>query len=91
LIIDKGNLYSVERNIMEKELQFQATYANAKRAARVCLSNPESFSPVYVQVAVDRMRRAITEAAVSHHLEAGNAIETATSDLVVIDTNPCRE
>lgn len=73
---------------MEKELQFQATYANAKRAARVCLSNPESFSPVYVQVAVDRMRRAITEAAVS---PAGNAIETATSDLVVIDTNPCRE
>ena len=74
---------------MQNERELKAMYNNAKRAARVCLSDEETFSPVYVQIAVDRMMRVITEAAAPQHLDS--TTEAATSNLVVIDTNPCRE
>jgi hypothetical protein len=70
---------------MKNEREFNAVYNNAKRAARVCLSERECYSPVYVMIAMDRMYQAISEAAAPYHLED----DTAAPHLVVIDTNPC--
>ncbi len=65
-------------NYSEKNAQVE--YNNARRAAELCLSDPDDFSPVYLQVASSRMLHAISRMA-APCLEAGDCEDSTPIEI----------